>query len=125
MHAARYQARACDWNVGADGLRLARRGPRPPLHPLRRARTAGIRPSRAIARHGARRPGWSRLGDLGRQALADFKEAEKLFLEADEAAALEAAEQLKWSSPPQYYMFSRKISGWSKAEEVKADIADI
>lgn len=52
-------------------------------------------------------------------------EAEKLFLEADEAAALEAAEQLKWSSPPQYYMFSRKISGWSKAEEVKADIADI
>jgi hypothetical protein len=51
--------------------------------------------------------------------------AEKLFLEADEAAALEAAEQLKWSSPPQYYMFSRKISGWSKADEVKADIADI
>src|SRR6516164_1500062 len=53
------------------------------------------------------------------------KEAEKLFLEADEAAALEAAERLEWSSPPQYYMFSRKISGWSKAEEVKADISDI
>jgi hypothetical protein len=53
------------------------------------------------------------------------EEAEKLFLEADEAAALEGAEQLKWSSPPQYCMFSRKISGWSKAEEVKADIADI
>ena len=53
------------------------------------------------------------------------KEAEKLLLEADEAAALKAAEQLKWSSPPQYYMFSRKISGWSKAEEVKADISDI
>jgi hypothetical protein len=53
------------------------------------------------------------------------KEAELLLLEADEAAALKAVEQLKWSSPPQYYMFSRKISGWSKAEEVRTDISEI
>jgi hypothetical protein len=53
------------------------------------------------------------------------KEAELLLLEADEAAALKAVELLKWSSPPQYYMFPRKISGWSKAEEVRTDISDI
>ncbi len=53
------------------------------------------------------------------------KEAELLLLEADEAAALKAVEQLKWSSPPQYYMFSRKISAWSKAEDVRMDIFDI
>lgn len=53
------------------------------------------------------------------------KDAELLLLEADEAAALKAVEQLKWSSPPQYYMFSRKISAWSKTEEVRTDISDI
>jgi hypothetical protein len=53
------------------------------------------------------------------------KEAELLLLEADEAAALKAVEQLKWSSPPQYYMFSRKISAWSNAEEVRKDISEI
>ena len=53
------------------------------------------------------------------------KQAELLLQEADEAAALKAVEQLKWSSPPHYYMFSRKISGWSKAEEVQTDISDI
>ena len=53
------------------------------------------------------------------------KEAELLLLEADEAAALKAVEQFKWSSPPQYYMFSRKISGWSKGEEVRTDISEI
>ena len=53
------------------------------------------------------------------------KEAELLLQEADEAAALKAVEQLKWPSPPHYYMFSRKISGWSKAEEVRTDISDI
>ena len=53
------------------------------------------------------------------------KEADLLFQEADEAAALKAVEQLKWSTAPQYYMFARKISGWSKAEEVKEDISTI
>jgi hypothetical protein len=53
------------------------------------------------------------------------KEAEPLLQEADEAAALKAVEAFKWSSPPHYYMFSRKIAGWSKAEEVRADISDI
>jgi hypothetical protein len=53
------------------------------------------------------------------------KEADLLLQEADEAAALKAVEQLKWPSPPHYYMFSRKITGWSKAEEVRADISDI
>ena len=53
------------------------------------------------------------------------KEAELLFQEADEAAALLAVEQLKWTAPPQYYMFARKMTGWSKADEVKADISDI
>lgn len=53
------------------------------------------------------------------------KEAELLLLEADEAAALKAVEQLKWSSPPQYYMFSRKISAWSKTEDVRTDLSDI
>ena len=51
--------------------------------------------------------------------------AELLLQEADEAAALKAVEQFKWPSPPHYYMFSRKISGWSKAEEVQTDISDI
>jgi hypothetical protein len=53
------------------------------------------------------------------------KEAELLLLDADEAASLKAVEQLKWSSPPQYYMFSRKIAAWSKAEDVRTDISDI
>ena len=53
------------------------------------------------------------------------KEAELLLQEADEAAALKAVEQLKWSAPPHYYMFARKLSGWSKADEVQADISDI
>jgi hypothetical protein len=53
------------------------------------------------------------------------KEADLLFQEADEAAALKAAEQLKWSTALHYYMFARKISGWSKAEEVKEDISTI
>jgi hypothetical protein len=52
-------------------------------------------------------------------------EAELLLLDADEAASLKAVEQLKWSSPPQYYMFSRKIAAWSKAEDVRTDISDI
>jgi hypothetical protein len=125
VHAARYQARSRDWNVGADGLRLACRIAGRPLHPLRRARTAGIWSSGAIAGHGPRRTGRSRLGNLGRQAGGDPKQAELLLQEADEAAALKAVEQLKWSSPPHYYMFARKISGWSKAEEVQTDISDI
>jgi hypothetical protein len=41
--------------------------------------------------------------------------------EADPAVALAAIEQLAWSDP-QYYMFSRKISGWSAATQVAADL---
>ena len=73
----------------------------------------------------ARRPGRSASATWDGKPTAISKEAEKLFQEADEAAALKAVEQLKWSAPPQYYMFARKISGWSKAEEVQADISDI
>ena len=51
------------------------------------------------------------------------KELERLFQEADAAVSLKAAETLDWSFPPRYYMFSRKIEGWSKAADVKQDLS--
>ena len=47
---------------------------------------------------------------------------ERLLLEAEPAKALLAAQQLDWSKPPRYYMFSRKIKSWSAAKDVKADL---
>jgi hypothetical protein len=51
------------------------------------------------------------------------KKLETLFQEADAAASLKAATSLDWSSPPRYYMFARKIAGWSKAADVKQDLS--
>jgi hypothetical protein len=51
------------------------------------------------------------------------EKADMLLQQADEAAGLKAAESLNWSSAPQYYMFSRKIASWSKAADVKKDLA--
>jgi hypothetical protein len=47
---------------------------------------------------------------------------EPLFLEADPAHALAGAEQLDWSKPPKYYMFTRRIKSWSPAKAVRADL---
>jgi hypothetical protein len=47
---------------------------------------------------------------------------ERMFEEADPAASLRAAALLDWSNPPRYYMFARKIDGWSKAADVEKDI---
>jgi hypothetical protein len=48
--------------------------------------------------------------------------AERWLLEASPAKALEAAESMDWTSPPRYYMFSRKLKAWSKAGEVEKDL---
>jgi len=47
---------------------------------------------------------------------------ESLFLEADPAQSLTAAERLDWENPPKYFMFSRKIKSWSSAKQVRADL---
>jgi hypothetical protein len=47
---------------------------------------------------------------------------ESLFLEADPARALVAAEKLEWAKAPRYYMFARKLASWSPAKTVKADL---
>jgi hypothetical protein len=91
---------------------------------LRRTRTAGIRSSAAIARHGPRGAGRTGVSDMERKTDRD-QGRPRFCWGADEAAALKAVEQLKWSAPPHYYMFARKLSGWSKADEVQADISDI
>lgn len=48
--------------------------------------------------------------------------AERLFLEAQPAAALEAAGQLDWSAAPRYWMFARRITSWSPAADVRRDL---
>jgi hypothetical protein len=48
---------------------------------------------------------------------------EAVLQEADAATSLKAATSLDWSNPPRYYMFARKLAGWSKAEDVKKDLA--
>ncbi|HKB06091.1 MAG TPA: hypothetical protein VKD90_28105 [Gemmataceae bacterium] len=47
---------------------------------------------------------------------------ESLFLEADPAHALTAAEKLEWAKAPRYFMFARKLASWSPAKTVKADL---
>jgi hypothetical protein len=48
--------------------------------------------------------------------------SETVFKEADPATSLKAATSLDWSEPPRYYMFARKITGWSKSTEVEKDL---
>lgn len=50
--------------------------------------------------------------------------AEKLFLEAEPAKALEAVEKMEWSRSPHYYMFARRIKSWSPAAAVQGDLAE-
>jgi hypothetical protein len=47
---------------------------------------------------------------------------EAVLEEADPAASLKAATSFDWSNPPRYYMFARKIKGWSKVADVKQDL---
>jgi hypothetical protein len=43
--------------------------------------------------------------------------------EADPRRTLEAIEPFPWAGPqPRYFMFERKIAGWSTAEQVAADL---
>lgn len=49
------------------------------------------------------------------------KAVEALFLQAKPGAALAAVERLEWPSL-RYYMFSRKLKGWSTAAHVRKDI---
>ncbi len=48
--------------------------------------------------------------------------AELLFLEAEPAKALLAAEQIDWAGSPRYNMYARKLKSWSAAKSVKADL---
>jgi hypothetical protein len=47
---------------------------------------------------------------------------EPLFLQADPAQSLAAVEQLDWTKPPKYFMFSRRIKSWSAAKAVRTDL---
>lgn len=49
-------------------------------------------------------------------------DVERLFNQAEPAAALEAASKLEWGSEPRYYMFARRIGSWSTANQVEADL---
>jgi len=45
------------------------------------------------------------------------------FQESDPRRTLEAIEPFPWAGPqPRYFMFERKIAGWSTAEQVAADL---
>ena len=46
---------------------------------------------------------------------------EALFLQATPSKALEAIERMEWPSP-RYYMFRRKLKGWSSAAHVRRDL---
>jgi hypothetical protein len=50
--------------------------------------------------------------------------AEALLLESDPPHALEAVKGLDWSNCPRYYMFDRRIHGWSARDQVQADLSD-
>lgn len=45
-----------------------------------------------------------------------------LLQEADPCRALEAIERFEWGKEPKYYMFPRKIGGWSTAKQVATDL---
>jgi hypothetical protein len=49
---------------------------------------------------------------------------ERVLEDADPETSLKAITTLDWSNPPRYYMFERKIKGWSKAADVKQDLAE-
>jgi hypothetical protein len=47
---------------------------------------------------------------------------EAVLEDADPATSLKAATSFDWSQPPRYYMFARKIAGWSKSDDVEKDL---
>lgn len=47
---------------------------------------------------------------------------ENLLLQAEPSRALEAVELLDWTDQPCYYMFARRIRGWSAASAVRRDL---
>jgi len=48
---------------------------------------------------------------------------ERVLEDADPETCLQAISTLDWTKPPRYYMFERKIKGWSKHAEVEKDLA--
>jgi hypothetical protein len=52
-------------------------------------------------------------------------EAESLLMEAEPAKSLEAVSALDWSDPPRYYMFRRRSDSWSRASDVRGDLAGL
>ncbi len=51
------------------------------------------------------------------------KNVEAMLQHADPSAGIHAAEALGWGDEPRYYMYARKIAGWSRAKDVKKDLA--
>jgi hypothetical protein len=49
-------------------------------------------------------------------------DCERVLENADPETSLKAISSLDWSSPPRYYMFERKIKGWSTAADVEQDL---
>lgn len=50
---------------------------------------------------------------------------ERVLEDADPETSLKAISTLDWSKPPRYYMFERKIKGWSKVADVEKDLAKV
>lgn len=50
---------------------------------------------------------------------------ERVLEDADPETSLKAISSLDWSNPPRYYMFERKIKGWSKVADVEKDLKDV
>jgi hypothetical protein len=48
---------------------------------------------------------------------------EAMLEDADPASSLKAATSFDWSNAPRYYMFARKIAGWSKSADVERDLS--
>jgi hypothetical protein len=48
---------------------------------------------------------------------------EALLEDADPASSFKAATSFDWSNAPRYYMFARKIEGWSKSADVTRDLS--
>ena len=61
-------------------------------------------------------------------AVSDFSPSEvpsaceKLLLDARPTLSLQAVQDLDWSAPPRYYMFSRRIDQWSPSAAIRDEL---